>query len=44
MTMWEKITEAQVQKQSKIKYLENGEEVHIIIQPNGWYEGYVSMS
>jgi hypothetical protein len=44
MNIWEKITEAQTNKQSQIKFRENGQEVHVVLIQNGWYEGYVSMS
>jgi len=44
MNMWEKITEAQARKQNQISFNENGQEVQIRIEQNGWYEGYISMS
>ena len=44
MTMWEKIIEAQIRKHEHLTFIENGEEVQIKVIPNGWYEGYVSMS
>lgn len=44
MTMWEKIIEAQVSKQDQTRFIEDGQEVQIRIIPNGWYEGFVSMS
>lgn len=44
MTIWETIIEAQAKKQSQTKCLENGQEVQIVIEQNGWYEGFVSMA
>jgi hypothetical protein len=42
--MWEKITEAQTRRQNQTAFNENGQEVQIRIEQNGWYEGYVSFS
>ncbi|GEM_PF-4339278 len=43
MTIWEKIVEAQA-KRSQVIFIEDGKEVHVKVEPNGWYEGYVSFS
>jgi len=44
MSMWEKITEAQARRQNQIAFNEEGRDVQIIIEQNGWYEGYISFS
>jgi len=44
MTMWEKITQAQIRKQEQLTFIEDGSEIQMKVIQNGWYEGFVSMS
>jgi hypothetical protein len=44
MTIWEKIIEAQENKQNETTFIDNGQAVHIRVIQNGWYEGFVSMA
>jgi hypothetical protein len=44
MTIWEKIIEAQTNRQGKASYIEDEQEVQIIVKQNGWYEGFVSFA
>jgi len=43
MTIWEQITQAQANRQSQTRFIEDGQEVQIRILPNGWSEGFTSM-
>jgi len=43
MNIWEKIVEAQANKQNQTRFIEDGQEVQIRIMPNGWHEGFISM-